>query len=168
MARYRTESVNLGPEELLLRKIREDILALSEKTGFREDYIIKRLLIEKTGFPISIFTQKLGIAESVIVYCRDVLHLKYKEIAQLLRREIGSIGVSYRKAKQKYSSGLDTTSQLSIPFSIFSQSVLTAFENIVFFLKQKNYSFREIGFLLKRNERTIWTTYKRAEVKLLE
>lgn len=164
----RDSSINTVSSEKLLSRIKNDISRLSDESGLREDHIIKQLLLERDGFPVSIFSSQLGILESIVKFSREELHLKYEEIGNLLRRDKGPIGVSYRKANKKMPEQLDMSSLIYIPFSLFSNTVLTAFENIVFYMKQKGFNFREIGILLRRNERTIWTTYKRAEVKLHE
>jgi hypothetical protein len=56
---------------------------------------------------------------------------------------------------------------LCIPVSIFKESRLTPFELIVWYLKDtKKLSYAEIGRLLNRDERNIWTVYQRAKKKV--
>lgn len=53
-----------------------------------------------------------------------------------------------------------------IPVEIFSKN-LTPFESLVKFLKEnKKHKYSEIGKLLSRDQRTIWSTYNRAQKKL--
>ncbi len=53
-----------------------------------------------------------------------------------------------------------------IPLTIFKESELSPFETIVKYLKEKeNLTYREIGKLLNRDERNIWTVYSRARKK---
>lgn len=150
--------------EILVKKLKNDLNRLSQLTGLTEDHILDNFKVEKQGFPISIFTSRLGILETVVKYCREDLGMKYEDIALLLKRKKGPIGVTYRSAKKKFPHELDTSSGIKIPFSIFSQS-LTAFENIVLYMKNLGYQFSQIAFFLKRDQRTIWTTYKRARGK---
>jgi hypothetical protein len=56
--------------------------------------------------------------------------------------------------------------ELFIPTSIFSDRTLKVLEPIVEYLKEsKNLSFHEIGTILNRDERTIWTVYSRVRKK---
>lgn len=56
---------------------------------------------------------------------------------------------------------------LSIPVSIFKELRLTPFELIVWYLKDtKKLSYADIGRLLNRDERNIWTVYQRAKKKV--
>jgi len=60
----------------------------------------------------------------------------------------------------------DSSSELSIPSSIFQDRSLSVLEAIVEYLKeQKNMRYSEIAKLLNRDDRTIWTSYKRAKDK---
>jgi DNA-directed RNA polymerase specialized sigma24 family protein len=53
-----------------------------------------------------------------------------------------------------------------IPVSIFSKEKLSPFETIVMYLKEKQgLNYHEIGALLNRDERNIWTVYNRAKKK---
>ena len=68
-----------------------------------------------------------------------------------------------RKAKKIDLNRLD---KLKIPFSVFRNTDLTVYESLVFYLKEKHeITFREISFLLDKNERNIWTIYHRAKKK---
>ena len=54
----------------------------------------------------------------------------------------------------------------SIPIRILRDRSLSVLEAIVEFLKEeKELSFHEIGVLLNRDERNIWTVYNRAKKK---
>src|SRR3989338_2962015 len=58
---------------------------------------------------------------------------------------------------------LSPKDELSIPLSLFKNEKLSSLEIITKYLKEsKNFNFRQIGNLLNRNERTIWTTYQNA------
>lgn len=122
------------------------------------------LPIKKQGIPISIFNKKLSALEAIVKYLREELGLSYKEIGKILKRKPGPIGVTYRNAKKKFSGELDCSSRQLIPFSIVKPK-LTVFESLVLYLKQNNFSFKKIAFLLSRNYRTIWTVYSRAKKK---
>ena len=53
-----------------------------------------------------------------------------------------------------------------IPVSIFRKEKLSPFEAIVKYLKEeKKLNYHQIGALLNRDERNIWTVYSRARKK---
>ena len=56
-----------------------------------------------------------------------------------------------------------------IPFSIFNSKKLSTLEIVVKYLKEnKSLSYHQIALILKRNDRTIWTTYQKASKKYKE
>jgi len=53
-----------------------------------------------------------------------------------------------------------------IPSSIFRDRTLKVLEVLVVFLKdEKGMNYHDIGLLLNRDERTIWTVYNRSKKK---
>jgi len=80
--------------DLLLLNIKEK-LKLSDKE-------IKELGSTKDiKIPITIFTSKLGMLESIVLYLRDDLGLSFRLIASLLKRNYKTVWTSYNKAKKK-------------------------------------------------------------------
>ena len=63
----------------------------------------KRLEIQPSRYfiPISIFQNKLGALENVVLYLKDELNLSYHNIAVLLQRDDRTIWTIYNKAKKK-------------------------------------------------------------------
>jgi hypothetical protein len=56
--------------------------------------------------------------------------------------------------------------EILIPSTIFTDNKLTTFEALVEYMKDvRGLSYREIGFVLNRDERNIWTVYHRAKKK---
>lgn len=61
---------------------------------------------------------------------------------------------------------LKKESEYKIPVSIFKESKLSPFETIVKYLKEEmKLNYHQIGILLNRDERNIWTVYNRATRK---
>ncbi len=57
--------------------------------------------------------------------------------------------------------------KISIPLELFANESLSSLEIVCKYLKENlHYSYRKIGSLVNRNERTIWTTYRNASAKL--
>ena len=56
-----------------------------------------------------------------------------------------------------------------IPLSIFNNFHLSALETITKYMKEElGLSYREISFLINRNERTIWGSYNNSRRKMQE
>jgi predicted DNA-binding protein (UPF0251 family) len=109
--------------------------------------------------------------EAIVLYLKEILNMKYNEIAKILNRDQRTIWVTYSNSKKKRMI-LDTKkfaseSKMYIPVSIFKSRHFSMLESIVFYLRT-NYalSFNQISQLLGKNYRTIWTVYKRALKKI--
>ena len=53
----------------------------------------------------------------------------------------------------------------SVPLSIFKDRSLSVLETLVFYLKNRGLSLKEISTLINRDQRTIWTVFNRAKKK---
>ena len=80
--------------DLLLFNIKEK-LKLSDKE-------IKELSsLKEIKIPITVFTSKLGMLESIVLYLRDDLGLSFKIIASIVKRDYKNVWLSYKNAKRK-------------------------------------------------------------------
>lgn len=80
-----------------------------------------------------------------------------------------------RKSAEKLPGNMTVTAKNSqimrsgfteIPSFIFRDRSVAVLESLVEYLKdQKKLSYHEIAVLLNRNDRTIWTVYRRAKLK---
>ena len=108
------------------------------------------------------------ILEAVIVYLKERRKLSFRKIASLIQRDLRYVYNSYQNAKEKQ---LVTEYRISgnfihIPIEVIADEKLAALESVVKFLKEKHsLSFSEIAKLLDRDDRTVWTVYKRAVEK---
>jgi len=84
-----------------------------------------------------------------------------------LNRDDRTIWTTYSKAKKKKKALFAISdSDYYIPFEIFRNRKLGVLENICLYLKDKcNLSYHQIAVLLRRNDRTIWTSYQKARGK---
>jgi len=120
---------------------------------------------KECSIPVNIFEDRnLGALESVVKYAKEELNLTYHEIAIHLNRNDrtiwGSYSSSLKKRKEPFSI---KESKYNIPLSAIGNSKLGILESVVLYLKEKiNLRYRSIAQILNRDERTIWTTYKRA------
>jgi hypothetical protein len=53
------------------------------------------------NIPISIFSDKIGVLESLSIYLHDEKKLSFKEIAKYLKRDYKTIWTSYNKGSKK-------------------------------------------------------------------
>jgi len=113
--------------------------------------------------PISIFTSSLGSLEAIVKFLKENYHLKYKQIAQLINRNHITIGCTYRNARKKMPEPFKIEpSEYTIPVSILKDRKIPVLKNISLYLKNTyDLSYHKIAVLLKRNDRTIWTTCNR-------
>lgn len=119
--------------------------------------------------PILIFVPELGVLESIIKYLKENLNLSFSNIAKLLGKSNVNIRVEYFNSLKKYPKKFEFLNivdenfkSTAIPLSIFRGSELSMLECLVKFLKEDlKLKFSEISVLIKRDQRTIWTIYRR-------
>lgn len=121
------------------------------------------------SIPTYIFqNRKYTILEALIVYLRERKKLSFRKIAKSINRDLRYVYNSYQNAKKKelITKYILPTKLLQIPVSIFVNRKLSALEVLVSYLKERySLSYHEIAILLKRDDRTIWTVYHRAQKK---
>lgn len=134
------------------------------------DLILSKPLVEKTYdfLPASIFSNTiLSGLEIIVKYLREEFNIKFREIAALLNRNLGTITSTYRKSQSKHPDKLRISdSKFKIPLSLFADRKLSVLEHISVHLKDNyNLKLKEIASLLNKDQRTIWTCYSRAKAK---
>lgn len=122
---------------------------------------------KETLIPLSILKNNSSL-EAIVVYLREILSLKFSDIAELLNRDQRTIWVTYANAKKKKTVlDLENTSQLHLPLNMFTSRNFSILETIVFYLRTTyTLTFNQISDLLGKNYRTVWTVYKRALKKI--
>ncbi len=132
-------------------------------TGELTDYIGQRNA--SLQIPVAVFAnEQLAPLQSLVKYLKENVGYPNQLIARLLGRSQKTIWQTYADACAQHQDTLTySDARESIPLSLFSPTSLTVFEQLTIYLKEENSrSYHEIGQLLKRNERTIWTVYHRA------
>ena len=133
-----------------------------------QSYLDERTKGQRIFLPSSIFdNSSLSALETIVKYLHENNGFTFASIGRLLNRDQRAINTTYRVSKKKMLLPLKISeSKYHIPISVFSDRKFSVLEHIVSFLKKEySLSYREIGKLLRRNERTVWTTYQRSRKK---
>ncbi|MBS3072264.1 hypothetical protein J4477_00315 [Candidatus Pacearchaeota archaeon] len=118
--------------------------------------------LNKPFIPISIFSHKLTPLESIVKYLKEEQNLTFHEISKLLKRNEKNLWHTYYNAKKKNPSKFKVyNTDLQISLDIFSNKIPPMKTIVKYLREQKSLSYHDIGLLLKKNERTIWTSYNR-------
>ncbi len=128
--------------------------------------ILSEILRTKIGMPISIFKADLSGLEIITKYLREVENKSFKEISKILNRKLSTLYNTYNNSKIKFKKSLDTSdTSITVPFDIFKDRKYSILESIVAYLKNKEFSFKQISILLNKNYNTIKTVYRRYKIK---
>jgi len=154
-------------DQIILERIKELAHVMKQKHGLTTTSLLHLLDDKEIIIPASIFTKKLSTLESITKYFKEVQNFSYHKIGEVLNRNERNIWNTYKNATKKVPTKLSVTfSEQNIPVSIF-QNKLGILENIVLHLKDTcELSYHNIALLLKRDDRTIWSTYQTAVRKL--
>jgi len=139
----------------------KDLLEFIRKKG-----LLNELINEKQDFedliPLSIFKNDLGSYESICKYLKEQ-GLKNKEIANLTGRDSKSVWQAINKANKKHPKQFTIShSPYDLPKDILQKTQLPVLECIVSHLIENYHlNYAQIGELLNRDQRTIWTIHNR-------
>lgn len=159
----RGDSSSINSEKQFL-----DSLEILRKQGYKEKDILGLIKKPKEGIPITIFSNdELSSLETIVKFLKENKNLSFSEIASLLNRDQRTIWTTYSKAKKKKKEiFVVSESEYYLPFEIFRDRNLGVLENICLYLKDEyKLSFHEIAILLRRDDRTIWTSHHKAMEK---
>ena len=146
--------------------IHELLHGLTERYGISEAEL-DRFLAKEPRVPVSIFNPHLSPLEAIVKYLRENEGRRLVEIAKLTGRDQRAIGVTYRRAKNKHPGRLAAPqTRITFPVRLLQDRACSPAEQLVRYLRQQELSFAEIARILNRDDRTIWTVHKRAQVKL--
>ncbi len=169
---YRKKDINIGKskfspsskfeEDREYREFKELYSKVKKRYGLTAVEIITELEKEEILIPDCVFSQELSAFESIVKYLKENLGFTNKKIAELTSKSQKSIWQSYNSAKKKSPALFEITdSEHHIPVSALKPP-FTILESIVRFLKEEqNLRFHQIAAVLKRDDRTVWTVYRR-------
>ena len=144
---------------------------ISSTYNISSQEIIDKLQAPSDAIDAAAFSiDALSPTEVLVKYLREKKFNKFSEIARFLKRSQNTIQTTYNNAQKKHPKVLSfTNSNINVPLSIFSSEKFTVFESLVRYLRDsKNMTNRDIAVILKKSNKTIWTVYSRAKLKLRE
>ena len=148
---------------------------MGSKKGVKDSYIGSSAQTKESKLLISpsIFRKNpLSILEAVVKFLKEDARYTYHEIGVMLNRDERNIWTVYDRARKKqkkipFSRAEKQPSDISIPLSVLKERKLCTLEGVSTYLKKShNLNYHEIGLMLDRDERNIWTVYHRAKKKL--
>ena len=152
----------------LVQRLKDTLEDVEKETALNRRQLLKLLEQDEDLVPATIFTvRELGVLEAVVKFLREVRGYPLHKIAALLKRDNRTIWSTYEHSRQKYKGKMpENGTDIKVPLNVFSDRKLGVLEALVRYLKER-YSMRysEIGNLLSRDQRTVWTVYNRARKK---
>ncbi len=158
-----------GQEELYicLRGVPQNLITQSYSSSAYGSWIVKVLLVAVIPATRRKKKQKkkgedklLGALDLIIERIKEDSDLKSNEVVEkVIERVADNYGISKKEISEMIGESI------SIPVSIFSKE-LGALESIVKYMKENlKMSYSEIAKAILRDERTVWTSYKKAKGK---
>lgn len=164
----RQDKVKHTAQAPTLKHLEQFILAFQQTYNVDLSRVLSSLhdLTQPDSVPASVFCEELSSFEAVVTYLKENKQLTFHQIAQLLSRDDRTIWTTYQKARAKHAAPLTVDSSAPVfPASILQNRSLSVLENIVSYFKDQGLSLRQIGLILKRDERNVWTVHSRAKKK---
>lgn len=116
--------------------------------------------------PDFIFSKRLSSLEAISKYLIEDCGLSIKEASILLGRTNKNIWHAYNTSKKKSIAFTGKKARFVVPTAVLQNSDLSVLENIVVYLKEElELTYHRIAGILKRDDRTIWSVYSKAEKK---
>ena len=118
--------------------------------------------------PISIFNNdSLSALETITKFIKEEIGLSFREIGILLNRDERTIWGAYHSSMEKLPKRfIIENHNFGVPIPVIQDRSVSVLEAITEYLKENlNLRYCQIAPLLNRNDRTIWTVYKRAKKK---
>ena len=150
-----------------IEDLKKLFIGIKERYHLDSSELLNKLEEKEALIPVTVFSEELSSLETIVKYLKENLGLKNKEIAKITKRSVKTIYQAYSSANEKTRKKFEVKeAKYYVPVSALVNRKLGVLESIVKFLKENcelNYS--EIGRLLGRDPRTIWTAYRRIREK---
>ncbi|MEM4267735.1 MAG: hypothetical protein QXK37_02795 [Candidatus Woesearchaeota archaeon] len=153
----------------LLGRLRSILDDISREEGLKPEEIIELLKYEEEDYlPVNIFlNRELGVLEAAVKYLHEERNRSLAEISRILNRDRRTVWSTYHLAAKKHPERfLEKESKYTIPAKVLANRELGVLESLTVYLKETySLKFSEIGAILQRDQRTVWTAYHRAKSK---
>ena len=150
-----------------IEELKKLFIRIKERYHLDSSELLNKLEEKEALIPASVFSENLSSLETIVKYLKENLGLKNKEIAKITKRSVKTIYQAYSSANEKTRKKFEIKeTKYYIPASALTNRRLGVLESVVKFLKE-NYelNYSEIGRLLGRDPRTIWTAYSKGKKK---
>lgn len=144
------------------------ILLKLKSRGLREEVFLNNLNPGEIYVPLSVFCRKLGNFEAIIKYLKEDLNLSNKRISSFLARDTKTVWNIYERAKKKYKARFPPhNGTYFFPLSLLKDRRFGVLEILTSYLRDNlDLSYHEIATHLRRDDRTIWSTYQNYKQKV--
>jgi predicted DNA-binding protein (UPF0251 family) len=117
--------------------------------------------------PSSIFSTELSSYETTVKFLKEGYGCGLQQIAEILGKSRQSVWRAYTTASEKRPQSIEVTDlYYPIPASALKDTRLSILESLVVFLiEQYNLTYSQVSALIRRDDRTVWTAYQRAQKK---
>jgi hypothetical protein len=170
-------SMELSSKDILEQNINETI-TFFDKSLHREKEILQMEEKDNIDLPIRIFREGNHGLQAIVRFLKEEKKLTFSQISKLLGRDQRTIWCTYNNIKKikesqrknkislekKNKSANNKTDEVFINSSIFRERKFSILETAAIHLLN-DYSVKETASLLGRNQMTIWTVKRRAEIK---
>ena len=150
-----------------IEELKKLFIRIKERYHLDSSELLNKLEEKEILIPASVFSENLSSLETIVKYLKENLGLKNKDIAKITNRSVKTIYQAYSSANEKAKKKFEIKeAKYYIPVSALTNRKLGVLESVVKFLKE-NYelNYSEIGRLLGRDPRTIWTAYSKGKKK---
>ena len=146
---------------------REFYNLINSLSSAEKERLLDQLNNKKAGIKVSAFNSSLSGFETIVRYMKDVENKSFKEISQILNREVSTLYTTYSRSSLKFTGNFnDPDFSILIPYEIFANRKNSVLETLVAFLvENENLSLKEISRQLGKHYSTIKTVYQRYREK---
>ena len=151
-----------------IKELKELFIRIKEGYHLDSSELLNKLEEKETIIPVTIFSKRLSSLEAITKYLKENLGLKNKVIAKLINRNVKTIYQAQSSANEKAKKKFEIKeTKFYVPVHVLVDRKLGVLESVVKYLRE-NYelNYSEIGRLLGRDPRTIWTAYSRCKKKI--
>lgn len=160
-------SIELTSSEISENSIAEAI-TFFDRTSSKEKDVREIEYSQGIDIPSHVFLEGNNGLRAIVRFLKEEKKFSFSKIAKLLSRDPRTIWCAYHSIEDKFPSKKPKRSQtetIALNSSIFSDRKFSILESAAMHLLKK-YSVKETAQILGRNQMTIWTVKRRAELKL--